>query len=416
MRRIALVAITGALLSAGLQPAEAASTPSPVGLVSFVKASFSQSRNTASLTLDWPNTRNARSYEVFMSRKFSMSGARKLTTRASTIKVTRLTRGADYFFQVRGVNGSRTGAKSKRVGHAAILDQGSPSGSAYRVMSYNVCSRVCDEKRTTRYWWKWSSERTGPSRQPGAMERIKTFAPDVLAAQEANFLETPPGYTSAVEFSGKKLYFKSSRFDIAQGLTPDSQSCGDDDVPEAPETGPRVGYFCIGENHGGGNRYAAWAELVDARTQKHTIFVDVHTVTGSGSKAAAQRRDEVKAMFRAMKYDVNPDGLPVVFAGDFNSHKNRSNDYVADVMHQYGYYDAFDLATSLTRQHYNTYNDFSRTPVIGYTWGDHVDHVWVKPATSYVRLWANGVRTVNGKLATPIPSDHSPLLVDVKIN
>lgn len=416
MRRIVLAAATGALLLAGLQPAAGATTPDKVGLVSFTNASFTQSSRTASLTLDWASTPGAKSYEVYMSKQASMSDARKLRAGTSTIKVSDLPPDTDYFFRVRGVNGSKEGEKSTRVGHTTIIDQGTPTGTAYRVMSYNVCSRVCDEKKTTPYWWKWSSTRTGPSRQPGAMERIATYAPDVLAAQEANFLETPPGFTLAMDYSGKQLYFRTSRFTVARGSTPDSQSCDTKSPPDAPEVGSRVGYICIGKDHGGGNRYAVWAELVDKRTQKHTMFVDVHTVTGDDYTAATQRREEIKELFRSLKYRVNRDSLPVVFAGDFNSHKNRAHDYVADVMHQNGYYDAYDLATSLTRQHYNTYNDFERTPKISYTWGDHVDHVWVVPGSSYVPVWANGVLIEDGRLPNPIPSDHSPLVVDVKIN
>jgi endonuclease/exonuclease/phosphatase (EEP) superfamily protein YafD len=120
-------------------------------------------------------------------------------------------------------------------------------------------------------------------------------------------------------------------------------------------------------------------------------------------------------MFYRLK-TVNPTGLPVVFAGDFNSHKNRSNDSVATAMHRNGYYDAYDLARSLYRQHYNSYNAFSVIPKISYTWGDHVDHVWAIPSTSWVDAWRNGVLIKDGRLVKPIPSDHSPVVVDLRVN
>jgi len=71
---------------------------------------------------------------------------------------------------------------------------------------------------------------------------------------------------------------------------------------------------------------------------------------------------------------------------------------------------------SLYRQHHNSYNAFSTTPVISYKWGDHVDHVWVDPKRVRVIRWNNRVLISSGQLVSPIPSDHSPILVDVQVN
>ncbi|MDX6278481.1 MAG: hypothetical protein QOJ72_2609 [Nocardioidaceae bacterium] len=419
MRALGLALVAVAMLLAGMQPAAASSTPSKVGLVSFVAASFSATADpgvSASLTIDWPGASHARSYEIFMSRHNDMSHAKKFTSRSSTLRVSHLRNGTDYFFQVRGVNGSRVGAKSAHVGHTTIRDKGSAHGTAYRVMTYNVCSRVCDEQETTPY--TWSKDSPHPSkqiRQPGALERVAAYAPDVLATQEANYLVTPPGYTKAVDQSAKELFFKTARFDQATGLVQESQSCGDTSPPGPAVDGPRAGFVCLGR-HGGGDRYAAWVELVDKTNGKHVIFVDVHTVTGDNLPAATDRKAEMRTLFTALG-TINPGStLPVVFAGDFNSHKNRSHDYVATVMHQNGYYDAFDLAMTLKRQHINSYNDFQTVPKLSYTWGDHVDHVWVRPGSSRVEAWRNGALIVDGRLPKPIPSDHSPVVVDLLLD
>ncbi|MCW2750782.1 MAG: hypothetical protein JWR83_1892, partial [Aeromicrobium sp.] len=234
MRALGLALVASVLFLAGIQPAAASSTPSKVGLVSFVAASYSPSSHTASLTIDWPNTSHATKYEIFMSRHSSMSLAKKYNSISSTKRFAGLVPGGNYFFQVRGVNGSQAGSKSNRVGHTATRDQGSASGPTYRVMTYNVCSRVCDEKQTTKYSWA--------RRQPPAFERVATYKPDVLAAQEADNLDAPPGYTRALYKSGKKLFYKTNRFDLATGSVPDSQSCGDTQPPQQPVNGPRTGF------------------------------------------------------------------------------------------------------------------------------------------------------------------------------
>jgi endonuclease/exonuclease/phosphatase family metal-dependent hydrolase len=379
--------LTLALL--GIQPAQAATTPPQVGLVSITAGSITGS--TATMTIDWPATSHARKYQVFMSRSYGMSSARTFTTTGSSKKVTGLARGANYFFQVRAINGSKIGKKSQRVGHTAIRRQGPGNGATYRVMTYNVCSSKCSD---------WTG------REKPAMARIAAYKPDVVALQEAEskIVNPPSGYTEATFKSAKKLWFKTSRFRLAE-------ACAAPVDGAAPVCGNRASYITMRSG-----KYAVWAELVDQATGKSTIFVSVHTTSGKSDSAAVQRRDEVTKLVAEIR-KINPGGrLPVVYAGDFNSHKNRSNDYLAGVLHGEGFYDAYDLAMALRRQHQNSYNDYKTRPVISYKWGDHVDHVWINPSAGKVLKWDNGALLVDGRLVTPIPSDHSPVVVDLRLN
>lgn len=370
MRTALLSLVAGIVVLAGIQPAIAASTPPQVGLVSFTDASLSGSK--ATLTLSWPAAKNAKTYEIFMADNYEMSGDTSSTTTGTTKTITGLKPGADYFFQIRGLNGSKKGTKSQRSGHGTIRAQGASSGSTYDVMTYNVCSAKCSG---------WST------REAAALERVTTLQPDVVAAQEAAELSTPTGYTEAESKSAKKLFFKTSRF-----------------------TEKRADYVSMGNG-----RYAVWAELLDKQTSKKMIFVDVHTSTGGDEPDAVLRRGETMVLVREMA-EVNTSDLPIVYAGDFNSHKNRTNDYVADVLNDAGYYDAFDLAMTLSRQHYNSFGDFLTTPKVGVKWGDHVDHVFVTPGTTRILSWANVGKLDGAKYASPVPSDHNPLLIEVQVN
>lgn len=395
-----LAASVIALVGTGLQPATAASKPSQVGLVTFTAKSYSLSSKTTALTFSWPKARRATKYEVYISRYYSMSRAKKYTTRHRSKTVRGLRPGADYFVRVRAVNGSKRGSYSNRVGHTTIRRIGNSSGQTYRVMSYNVCSRVCS---------KWDA------RQSSAQYRVRGYMPDVLAAQEADNLVVPAGYTQAHYKSGKRLMFKTSRFTMEPGN------------PEGPEVLPPLDNRCTptrswgsyGEislgYHGGGCRYAVWARLTDIASQRQTVFVNVHTVSGDNTPDARLRRDEIIEATKQVAA-INVEGLPVVYAGDFNSHKNRSNDYLRTVFNAQGYYDAYDLAWTLKRQHNNSYNDFKVTPKISYKWGDHVDKVWMRPDQGRVLSWTNGALIKNDRMVTPIPSDHSPIIADVRIN
>jgi endonuclease/exonuclease/phosphatase family metal-dependent hydrolase len=419
MRLLVTAAVAGVLVLAGLQPAAAASTPSKVGVVSFVAADYSRSKDTTSLTIAWPKARHATKYQVFMSRSYSMSKARKYTTKARSLKVSGLARGRDYFFQVRGVNGTRTGTKSNRVGHTTIVRPGPTRGVPIRIMTYNVCSAECDkshddEPAPTRYPWVQTSSTDPTPRQPRAMERITAAAPDVIAAQEAGEMATPAGYVRVMDVSAKRLFIKDSRLMLAPGPAyaygaKDKHGCRATTAP-----GAQAGHVLLGY-HSSKCRYAVWAEVVDRQTGKSFLAVNVHTVTGTSSGAVAKRAAEMDTLMSAMDAVNASRKVPVVFAGDFNSHKNRDDDVVGSAMRKAGYRDAYDLARTLHLQHLNSYNGFATTPKIGYKWGDHVDHVYLRAQSNRVDRWHNAVVLEDGRLVKPIPSDHSPILVDVRI-
>ena len=113
---------------------------------------------------------------------------------------------------------------------------------------------------------------------------------------------------------------------------------------------------------------------------------------------------------------MNPERLPVVYAGDFNSHKHRSYDSPADVMHDAGYWDAFDLAEKLVRPNFNSANRMSYEPVIGDTWGDHVDHLWLDPNNTRVLKWRSVADfSPAGTYKAPLPSNHNPVFVKLTV-
>ncbi|KQX71714.1 MULTISPECIES: endonuclease/exonuclease/phosphatase family protein [Aeromicrobium] len=414
MRRTLAAALVGFLVVAGLQaqPASAASKkPSKVGLVSFVKADYDRRTNKTSLSLDWPDARRAQKYEIFVSRYSSMKKAKVYKQKSSKTTIRKLTRGKDYFFQVRGVNGKKRGSKSTVVGRTTILRPGPAQGLLpVRVMTYNVCSDVCDVLGTTSNSW-------AASRQLGALERVGSSGADVVAMQEAGKLSiAPPGYTEAISYSAKRLFYKTARFDVAPGLKPSAtfQPTGGK-CRLTSETDRPTGVVFLGR-HSGGCRYAVWAQLVERSTGRTFMMVDVHTVTGQTKASTDNRRTEMNELIAVLK-QANPQRLPVVYAGDFNSHKQtKTSDSPRPVMNARKLYDAYDLARNVSRQHMNSYNAFRSTPVISYKWGDHIDKVWVDPWRVRVDGWYNfALLDAKGRMVQPIPSDHSPVVVDLRI-
>nr|MCW2727707.1 hypothetical protein [Aeromicrobium sp.] len=413
MRRSLVAAIVGFLVISGLQaqPASAAGgkRPAKVGLVSFVKADYDRNTHRTTLSLDWPDARYAKKYEIFVSKSPSMKKAKTYRQKSSKTTIKKLARGKDYYFQVRGINGKKRGSKSSVAARTTILRPGPADNlMPVRILTYNVCSDVCDVEATTPYQW-------ATSRQSAVLERIGSSGADIIATQEAGKLPSElPGYTQAISHSAKRLYFSTARFQLAAGALPsnvkDAKGCR-----VTSELGLPTGVIFLGR-HASGCRYAVWAELVERATGRSFLMVDVHTVSGNTKATTDYRRAEVNQMISTIKA-TNTKRLPVIYAGDFNSHKQtQTSDSVRPPMHSSKFYDAFDLARKVSGQHLNSYNDFKTTPRIGTKWGNHIDKVWVDPWKVRVDGWYNhALLDANGKMVKPIPSDHSPIIVDVRI-
>lgn len=403
---VGMVVTTTALASV---PSQAASKPGKVGLVSFTKAS------RTSLTVTWGKVSRATRYEVFVgASRAAVADSRtpKVRTTSTTAKITGLRAGVDYWVQVRGLDGGTKGSRSSRQAHRTIADQTTARPPSFKLMTYNVCSDA------------GSCDKTWAKRRPNVINRVKTYVPDVITFQEAasNFAdddELPtllPGYTQVEYKSAKRLFVRTSRFEVARGTT----ALADEKDTFDCESKVRSCWMKIGPTPAsvtpGKTRYAVWAELVDLKTQKHLIVVDVHTTTTVSGKAAASalsRGRETKAVLEKLA-EYNTENLPVVYAGDFNSHRNRPDDFVRSEMAKKGYADSFELAQELVGQHRNSYNDWSTTPKTSVQWGDHVDHVWAVPSQVRVLWWHQAERITNGRYAH-LGSDHSPLVVRMQV-
>ena len=364
----ALALVFLAAFSITAPPAWAA--PARVGLVSFVRAS------TTTLTLSWPKASGATGYEIFRSLHEDMSSPTKVKTSTGTAAtVTGMTPGKTYCFFVRGTSGSSIGGQSAHTCKPTIRAQSSMSGAGLAVMTFNACSQACSG---------WSSRLTAAKAVISNSERN----PDVIAVQEAGAWTTPPsGYANAVYKSAKRLFYKTSRFTLA-----------------------RADYITMSTG-----KYAVWAELIDRSTNKRIIFVSAHT---SPALADYPLRGRQIATLLEQVRKINTAGRTVVYAGDFNSHKNRGDysesagfgaqDSVGRTFAAAGYYDAYDLARNLKRPNWNSGSGFNTTPKVSYTWGDHVDHVYVKPGSTHVWRWMNAAIATSSRYQSPIPVRPQP--------
>jgi endonuclease/exonuclease/phosphatase family metal-dependent hydrolase len=232
---------------------------------------------------------------------------------------------------------------------------------------------------------------------------IRIRQPDMLALQESSDWAAPPsGYAEAVSKSAKRIFYKTSRFSLA-----------------SDSSGVRAGEIVMRAP----NKYAVWAELVDRDTNKRMIFVSAHTSPAFADYP--ERAQEISTLMSRIN-QINGAGLAVMYAGDFNSNKNRgdysesagfgSQDSVGRTFAAAGYYDSYDLARTLKRNNWNSYGGWSTTPKRSIVWGDHVDHVFVKPSRANVYQWMNAALYSGSSYSSPMPSDHRPVMAQLYVN
>ena len=122
---------------------------------------------------------------------------------------------------------------------------------------------------------------------------------------------------------------------------------------------------------------------------------------------------------------INTAGREVVYAGDFNSNKNRgtynestgfgSQDTVGRSFAAAGYYDAYDLARNLNRPNWNSYSGFSASPDDEQDLGRPRRPRVREAGQTNVWRWINASLYSGSRYQTPKPSDHNPVLVNLYI-
>ncbi|MBC9225808.1 hypothetical protein GL325_05700 [Aeromicrobium sp. 636] len=402
---LALALAFGGLLSA---PAHAAPR---VGLVQAVGVT------ATSVTLSWPKYRGAKTYRVQRAANYAFTkGVRTVKAKRNRATVRGLRPGVEYCFKVRAYNrkGKHVATSARTCKPAAAISVPS-RGVSVSTLTYNICSRACDSSQEA--WW--AGMKPWAQRRPVVTRTVLGSGADVVALQESSGWNTVAAdvratYSTVPDFGRyltSSLLFRTSRFEQVA----DTVTYPDDSAPGGVGhwTTPRAATIEIGNG-----RRATWSELRDKRTGKRTIFVSVHLSPDKSAAANRRRRAETLSLMRQVNA-ANTNRSRVVYLGDFNSNKSRgrAQDTPARVMSSAGYRDAYDQARTLSRPNYNSGTAGGRKPVVSYTWGDHVDKVWIRKGDGIgVLSWANVNPRRGAKYAGPVGSDHCPIRVVLKLS
>ena len=312
-----------------------------------------------------------------------------------------LTEGTTYYFQVRALNNSTASDPSPVVSAVAqTMEQ------PLSVMTYNVLEITGDGRseggNTVAPW---------SQRRVGVANFINSAAPDVVSIQEG------AAWVGAVKGPRQIDDIESEvgrTYSLAATEIPPSQ-------PHYFRTGVYIlyktaayapvgagGHWALGEN-----RFAAYQELENRTTGAKFLFVAPHLRVQNGRDNDLRREAETKAMVtQATAFDATINGVPVVYAGDFNSDVSTAHPINGPTAYMLpsNIDDAFDVAQSRTNAQYDTANQYMTRPP---TSAERIDYVFA-PAGVAVSSWTQLLNLSHGEFTGVIPSDHNPVVANLE--
>jgi endonuclease/exonuclease/phosphatase family metal-dependent hydrolase len=330
---------------------------------------------------------------------------------------TGMANGATYYFRVRAINNTTPSSFTTPVSTVAASNE-----QSVRVMTYNIlAARATQDPGGTISPW---SDRRTP-----AANLIKQGAPDLVAVQEASdFIgsdstcagdgrTSPRQVDDLVRTLGGAYSLAPTEWAPCQQPSGQSWFRGANYILYNPSTYSVVdAWHFVVDTVNGTEKWAPWAVMQNTATGAKLMFVAPHILVGSkasqcgGTDCDQRRETETQSLIQqATSYAAQHGNLPIVYAGDYNSHSGHAVDGPAIAMRAVNNADGEYVAQSLANHKFNSANDYYRTPP---AFARSIDHVFTSPGVG-VTSWRLLLNLSSGKFVGTIPSDHNPLVADV---
>lgn len=365
-------------------------------------------KTTTSLTASWPKVDLAAAYQVSFSRNADMSDATTLTTEKTRLVLDDLDRDTAYHVQVRGLDATGDAITEWSRQQTATT----PDQLPLRVATFNVLCENCSKGKAS--WAK---------RRGAVVAAIKGQDPDVIGLQEASQGRIPGGGTQYQDIV-RRLGAPYRLTDARRGASLAVRIVYNSDRVELIKKGSS--FLPKGKS----KRAATWAIFEQKSTGERFFFLSTHLEPTNDKKGSRKyynvRRRQAKAVVEIIRRN-NPDGLPVIAVGDFNSTKwDKPSNAPYDIMQAAGYKDplgngyrtrgAAPGAFVERRIHtsYASYNMYKRKArnFPGHVNGSNPDYIFVSPMR--VSEYETVVKVDSaGRWVGVIPSDHNLLRATV---
>lgn len=327
-----------------------------------------------------------------------------LTGTGRQLTAIKLRSGTPHWFRVRSRNLSTPSAFT-----AAI--RATPSGRTQdlRVMSYNILTLSSDGgKAPGGTISPWSQ------RKPVMVRYINSVKPDLIGIQEG------ASWTGAVrgprQVDDLLRSLGTSSYGLARTETPPNEPYyfrASSYILYKKATYAPVGaggHWDIGKMPEGGSRYGAYQVMQHRASGAKVLFISTHLYTPGGATGDKLRQQETQTLIsKAKAHAAKNGGVPIIYAGDYNSHELHPLDGPAVAMNSARVADTFWVSPIFANKQYNSANQYYRTPP---AFSDNVDHIYASPGVA-VRAWSQVLQLKSGKFVGAIPSDHNAVLADL---
>jgi endonuclease/exonuclease/phosphatase family metal-dependent hydrolase len=260
------------------------------------------------------------------------------------------------------------------------------------VGSFNVLGVTYDDAKGRSYW----------DRVPLLAGQIQAMGADLIGIQESSW-SLRAGYPARPILALGAAVGMSVAADPATGAECSTMS---DHVLYTP------GLYAVetcGEEYlgidAGFRRYVTWVQFRHLPTGQGLLFGSTHLSVGSSTAVNNLRLTETNLILESLNVH-NPQGLPVILTGDFNSTALQFANTPAMVLAAHGLLSADLTAPDAVNAQYGTVHNFTGTN----TRGARIDYIFASP-----KVQVHQFSVQYSAPASDQPSDHYPVRATVSI-
>ena len=334
----------------------------------------------------WSAATNSDTYELQLATDSGFTGTlKKRTTSGLSYTFTSLVPGTRYYPRMRALNSGLPGGWITSRALRLPTDPFTAIVTTWNLCGQDKCVTAANGMK------KWST------RKPIAGVIARRTESDIFATQEStsrdtNFVTELPGFTLCRYYSAKSLFIKTVKYSSL-----------------------RSGAITLDSTRG---KYAVWCELQDKVTRTRFIVTDAHLQPFKGVTNDNLRSAQTKVLVTQIARH-NPERLPVVYAGDFNSNEANANqskypggyDAPHNVFTAAGIPDSFVTADTLVNPTWNSSNQSKNPPVRN---SHHIDHIY-NDSRILITAWSIVISVTGSLYSTPFASDHNPVRTELII-
>jgi endonuclease/exonuclease/phosphatase family metal-dependent hydrolase len=358
------------------------------------------------LALTW-NVQNALGFKVVRATDPQLHGHRHVYTlagNATQFTPYGLAKGTTYYFRVRATNGTSASAYAPLV--SGVFDG---NELQVKVLAWNVLHMQFDgTKESGQTISPWSK------RLRVVTSMIKAADPDIISIEEASDWYNEPRHIRQIDTLAGTL----------KGTYTLVSADGANGKPN-PRTGNYIFYRTnVYRPLGSPGRWTIshlnWVThqtLINVATGAKFLFASVHLSHGTNAVDAKRGREtrtmlaDAHALVSGKGIDA---GLPVVYAGDFNSYSGpdpANLDTPEQLLRGAHIADSLVGAQSRVDTQYGSVNNYTRVPSHS---GRIIDHVFGAAGVA-MRTWRQIMNLQHGRWPGVVPSDHNPVMAGISI-